>query len=503
MKTAVIYARYSSERQTEQSIEGQVRECTEYAKYHDILIVDTYIDRAMTGTNDNRTSFQKMLKDASKQAWDIVLVYKLDRFSRNKYEMAIHRKTLRDNGIRLVSAKENIPDSPEGIILESLLEGMAEYYSAELSQKVRRGMRESRLKGNFTGGHLLYGYKVENKKVVIDETKALIVRRIFNEYASGKFVKNIVSDLTKEGFYNKNKPFAINTIINMLKNKKYIGINEHDDEVFNNTYPRIVSQEVFDIVSQTFKQNRYGKRTQEVFYLLKNKLFCGYCGKQISSESGTSKTGKVIRYYKCSNRKKSNKCCKESIRKEVLEELVLDVTLKTFENKTKVNYLAEKILELNNANNNSNSKTTLLENEKTKITKSIENILTAIENGIVTSSTKERLEDLELNLKVINESILYEKSRERIKLQKEDIIKFIKKAIKKEPRLLVKTLVKKIILFDDKIEIYYNYIENRKRPDEEDHQAFSFFSETFNVNVGYLNYAKPTNTINITVILLI
>ena len=160
-------------------------------------------------------------------------------------------------------------------------------------------------------------------------------------------------------------------------------------------------------------------------------------------------------------------------------------------------------MELNNANNNSNSKTTLLENEKTKITKSIENILTAIENGIVTSSTKERLEDLELNLKVINESILYEKSRERIKLQKEDIIKFIKKAIKKEPRLLVKTLVKKIILFDDKIEIYYNYIENRKRPDEEDHQAFSFFSETFNVNVGYLNYAKPTNTINITVILLI
>lgn len=160
-------------------------------------------------------------------------------------------------------------------------------------------------------------------------------------------------------------------------------------------------------------------------------------------------------------------------------------------------------MELNNANNNSNSKTTLLENEKTKITKSIENILTAIENGIVTSSTKERLEDLELNLKVINESILYEKSRERIKLQKEDIIKFIKKAIKKEPKLLIKTLIKKIILFDDKIEIYFNYIENRKRPDEEDHQAFSFFSKTFNVNVGYLNYAKPTNTINITVILLI
>ena len=182
MKTGVIYARYSSERQTEQSIEGQIRECTEYAKRHDILIVDTYIDRAMTGTNDNRTAFQKMLKDCSKQAWDIVLVYKLDRFSRNKYEMAMHRKTLRDNGIKLVSAKENIPDSPEGIILESLLEGMAEYYSAELSQKVLRGMRESRIKGNYTGGFLLFGYKVENKKILIDEAQAPIAKRIFQEY---------------------------------------------------------------------------------------------------------------------------------------------------------------------------------------------------------------------------------------------------------------------------------------------------------------------------------
>ena len=127
MQIAVIYARYSSYGQTEQSIEGQIRECTDYAKQNDIVIVDTYIDRAMTGTNDNRFNFQRMMKDATKQAWDLVLVYKLDRFSRNKYEMAIHRKTLKDNKIRLVSVKESIPDTPEGVILESMLEGMAEY----------------------------------------------------------------------------------------------------------------------------------------------------------------------------------------------------------------------------------------------------------------------------------------------------------------------------------------------------------------------------------------
>ena len=131
VKKAVIYARYSSDSQTEQSIEGQLRVCKEYAKNNDILIVDTYIDRAMTGTNDMRPDFQRMIKDSAKQQWEIVLVYKLDRFSRDKYETTIHKHTLKENGVKLVSAMENIPDSPEGIILESLLEGMNQYYSEE------------------------------------------------------------------------------------------------------------------------------------------------------------------------------------------------------------------------------------------------------------------------------------------------------------------------------------------------------------------------------------
>lgn len=123
MNKAVIYARYSSDTQTEQSIEGQLRVCQQYAKTNNILIVGTYIDRAMTGTNDLRPDFQRMIKDSSKHQWDMVLVYKLDRFSRDKYESTIHKHTLKENGVKLVSAMENIPDSPEGIILESLLEG--------------------------------------------------------------------------------------------------------------------------------------------------------------------------------------------------------------------------------------------------------------------------------------------------------------------------------------------------------------------------------------------
>ena len=136
MKSAVIYARYSSDSQSEQSIEGQLRVCNEYARNNDILIVATYIDRAMTGKNDNRPDFQRMLRDSGRKEWDYVLVYKLDRFSRNKYETAIHKHTLKNNGVRVISATEFVPDTPEGIILESMLEGYAEYYSAE--HEIRR-----------------------------------------------------------------------------------------------------------------------------------------------------------------------------------------------------------------------------------------------------------------------------------------------------------------------------------------------------------------------------
>ena len=188
MKTAVVYARYSSDNQTEQSIEGQLRVCREYAQRNNIVILDTYIDRAMTGTNDNRPDFQRMLRDSARRRWDYVLVYKLDRFSRNKYETAIHKKTLHDNGVKVLSAMENIPDTPEGIILESLLEGMNQYYSAELSQKIKRGMRETRLKGHFQGGCPPYGYKLDGQKIVIDEEAVLNVRYIFTEYSKGVHV---------------------------------------------------------------------------------------------------------------------------------------------------------------------------------------------------------------------------------------------------------------------------------------------------------------------------
>lgn len=178
-KRVVIYARFSSHSQTEQSIEGQLRECYDYAKKHDLLVVSEYIDRALTGTTDKRPSFLQMIEDSKKKTFDYVLVYQLDRFARNRYDSANYKAKLKKNGVRVLSAKENISKDASGIFIEGVLESMAEYYSAELSQKVKRAIRESYEKGYFIGGFGLFGYDIIDKHWVINETEAAVVRKIF------------------------------------------------------------------------------------------------------------------------------------------------------------------------------------------------------------------------------------------------------------------------------------------------------------------------------------
>ena len=160
----IIYARYSSDGQREESIEGQLRECREYAEKHNITIIGTYIDRALSAKTDNRPEFQQMISDSSKKQFDVVIIWKLDRFARNRLDSATYRAVLKRNGVNVVSAKENISEGPEGIILESMLEGMAEYYSAELSVKVKRGQKENALKCKANGGTIPFGYVINAER---------------------------------------------------------------------------------------------------------------------------------------------------------------------------------------------------------------------------------------------------------------------------------------------------------------------------------------------------
>ena len=484
MKTAVIYARYSCEKQTEQSIEGQLRVCHEYASRNDFVIADIYIDRAMSGTNDHRTDFQRMLKDSVKRAWDYVLVYKLDRFSRNKYETAMHKKTLRDNGIRLISATENIPDTPEGIILESLLEGMAEYYSAELSQKVKRGFRESREKGFFTGGHLLFGYQVQDKKIMVHPDEAQIVRKIFEDCASGKMVKTTIQELHEMGVLCRGKPFARSTLYRLLGNEKYAGICRYDGQVFTNIYPQIIPDSLFSLVKNKLVSNKYGKHPPDVYYLLKNKLICGYCEKSVQSEAGTSQNGAVMRYYKCSGKKREFMNCElRPIRKEELEKMVLDATYEALE-EDQISKIADGILEAYKKQEEDQTLVRILEQELRDTERGIQNLLKALENGIVTDSTKERLEQLEKRKGELLEKLHIERAREKLQITKEEIVKYLSTAIRKGPRLLVDLLIRKVVLWNDRIEIFYRY-KGKGGPDDDCRQALPFYHCTKSFEVDF------------------
>lgn len=305
---AVIYARYSSDSQREESIEGQLRECKEYAERNGITVLSTYIDRACPRKPDNRPDFQRMIKDSAKGLFDIVLVWKLDRFARNRYDSAHYKAILKKNGVKVVSAKEAIAEDSTGILLESLLEGYAEFYSVELSEKIHRGQKENALKGLNNGGGIPLGYVLgSDKRLAVAPVTAPVVLEIFTRYAEGETVRAIVESLNERGLQTKrNKPYNMNSFNAILKNRKYIGEYKYQDVVIPGGVPAIVPQELFDRVQKRIEKNKRApamSKADEVF-LLTTKLFCGKCGRLMVGESGTSHTGKKHYYYKCGSAKR-------------------------------------------------------------------------------------------------------------------------------------------------------------------------------------------------------
>lgn len=322
----VIYARFSSHSQTEQSIEGQLKTCYEYAERMGYTVIGEYIDRAISGTTDNRPQFQQMIEDSAKRLFSGVLVYQLDRFARNRYDSATYKQKLRKNGVKVLSAKENISDDASGILIESVLEGMAEYYSAELAQKIRRGMDINGEKCLSTGGNVALGFKVDSgKHFQIDEEKAPIVREIFEMYANGKTVAEITAEMNERHILtSRGGQFNKNSLRTMLRNKRYIGVYTYKGKEIPNGVPRIIDDELFYQVQEILNKNKKtpARARAKDEYLLTTKLFCGHCKEMMTGYAGTSHTSAVHHYYICNNRKKKL-CNKKNVRKEYIEGLVI------------------------------------------------------------------------------------------------------------------------------------------------------------------------------------
>ena len=305
---AVIYARYSSDNQREESIEGQIRECTAFAEKNGITILRHYIDRACSAKTGNRPAFQEMVKDSGKKLFDMIIVWKLDRFARNRYDSARYKAQLKKNGVKVVSATEVISEGAEGIILESVLEGYAEYYSADLSEKVIRGRTDNALKCMYNGGTLPIGFVIdEEQHFQIDPLTAPFVLEVFKRYDEGATMKELRDWLNENGIRNKlGKPLNYNSIQHMLKNRRYIGEYQYRDVLIPDGIPAIVPKELFDRVQEKIEKNKKApaRHKAEDDYLLTTKLFCGYCGAYLCGESGKSRNGTIHHYYKCVSVKK-------------------------------------------------------------------------------------------------------------------------------------------------------------------------------------------------------
>lgn len=460
-KKAVIYARYSSERQNEQSIEGQLSVVNVFAKKEGYDIVDTYIDRAMTGRNDDRPSFQRMIEDSKKHGFQYVLVYKLDRFSRDRYDSAIYKRALKNNGVKVISATENIGDNPESIILESMLEGYSEYYSKELAQKVRRGNEESRKKGLYTGGKVPYGYIVKDKRYEIVESESKVVKEVFKMVGSGMKMKDVAQSLNERFIpYKDGAKLDIHAISRMINNEKYIGIARFGNETYDNIVPPIVSKETFKIVKkQALRRKHESHRESECRYILSGKLFCAKCGSSIIGKSGNKKTGKEMYHYYVDNGRKECGCTLPILKKEPLEMQVAKMAYDYIHSKD-IKETAKGMVSSYNTKEK-NDELAILEEKRNDIDKKLSNIYKAIANGLHSDGMNEIIIGLEEEKKEVTARINIVLEQKSLDLTYDECLTFLSDLMKirliddESIERLINCLVKAVYVDDENVKVVF------------------------------------------------
>lgn len=398
------YARFSSDNQRSESIDAQIRHMNQFCKQNHWQVVATYKDEARSATTDNRPQFQQMINDSSKGLFDIVLVHKLDRFSRDRYDSAIYKKKLKKNNVRLCSVLERLDNTPESIMMESVLEGMAEYYSKNLSREVKKGNRENALKCVHNGGCCPLGYKLnDERKLVIDPHEAEAVKMIFYMFSNGYGYSKIAETLNNMGYQPKRGGmFGKNSLYSILSNEKYTGVfvfgkNSDDTVKIENGCPQIISKSLFQKVQRIKAANKRnaGSYHSKEFYLLTGKIFCDVCGKRMIGNvrySGRSKTR--LATYRCPTHRKE--CKNKELNKDYIDShvsvLIGEKLLNPVYLKKAVNNVNKYVKQYNkdyNKNHNTVSE------QYNQVLENLNNITAAIEKGIMTDSLIQRAETLE------------------------------------------------------------------------------------------------------------
>jgi DNA-binding transcriptional MerR regulator len=379
------------------------------------------------------------------------------------------KRLLGKNRVKVLSATEPISNDATGILLESMLEGMAEYYSVELAEKVTRGLTENVLKGISNGGHITFGYmRDKDRRFVIDPLTAPIVVEVFEMYDSGMKIKDIRDLLESRGVKNScGKAYSFQGIEWMLHNRRYIGEYRHGKTVNPDAMPAIVPHELFDSVQAKLAKNakalaRFTAKDDK--YLLTTKLFCGTCGVFLAGESGRGRSGEVFRYYKCANAKRGRGCRRKPIRKKLIEDFVIGEIKRFLDDDAIIEDIANELI---TAQESENTIMPFLEKQLADMDKAIANMLDAIQQGIFTPSTQQRLEELEqqkesIEISVANEGIQHSR------LTKKQILFWLSRfrdmdtGSHEQRQQLIDTFVNAIFVYDDEIVFTFNYKDSTK-----------------------------------------
>lgn len=481
----------------DESIDAQLRAIEEYTNKNNIQIVKTFIDRAKSATSANRPEFQNMIKfcEADNTGISMVIVHKLDRFSRDKYDSAMYKQKLKVNGIRVVSVLENLNDSPESVILESVIEGMAQYYSANLAREVAKGQKENALKALHNGGDAPLGYDVEHDKTyTINEEEAQAVKIIFDMYVKGYSYSNIIDELNELGYKTKRgNKFGKNSLHGILSNEKYTGVyvfnktqrkgvngkrNGHkqksEEEIIKveGGMPQIIDKETFNQAQEMMQRRKKspGAHKATTTYLLTGIIRCGECGHAMQGNKRKDKYGNDYISYRCGCRKQKRDCKNREIKRDCLETFILQELEKNILNDEAIPALSEALnKKLKESNDNNAELLKNLENKLEKVNKEISNILNAIMNGIVNNMLKEKLDELEqvkLNLDLKMSELKIENkeidtvgiTEDQIRVMFSQFSQFIKERNIPECKKFIGDYIKEVIIYKDYIEVIFNVV---------------------------------------------
>lgn len=414
---AVIYARFSSDMQREESIDAQVRACKEYCNRKHYQVIKVYTDEAKSGTKlAGRTGYLQMLDDAHAHAFDIIIFHKIDRNARNEFNYYTFKHELAQLGIRYEYAVQNIDASPEGQMMENMLIGFAAYYSRNLAKETKKGLNENAYKAQFNGGVPPFGYRIENKHYIIDEVEAEGVRMIFSMYLAGNGYTKICHALKAHGYKTRNgRDFSKNSIFDMLSNEKYIGVytfnkvvkqangkrNSHGSPSsecirIEDALPPIISKTDFYMVQDMKSKNKgmAAKFRAREKYLLTGKIFCAICGSAMNGHRITKKNGLEYVYYVCSKKERQPgvKCTQSYLPKDKIEDWVIGVIEQNIFAPDNLKRLADE-MQQQYQTFAGNSKETLcrLEKEERAALKRLDVIYACIENGGTDEFEFERL----------------------------------------------------------------------------------------------------------------